>query len=102
MLSISTKIYTKSQNSVKIVHKPECMGFLRGSTFLLLRTTLKNLRKRKQTLLMKIVALQIVNLYNISVKAIDQRSSGGFFNNKCAVTDGASWSGFVIENVCKC
>lgn len=51
---------------------------------------------------MKIVALQTVRLYNISVKAVDQRSSGGFFNNKCAVTDGVSWSVFVIENVCKC
>lgn len=30
MLIISTKIYTKSQNSVKIVHKSKCMGVFWG------------------------------------------------------------------------
>lgn len=55
MLIISAKIYTKSQNSVKIVHKTKYMGVLWGQYFSLVADYIKKSghekKKREKTLL---------------------------------------------------
>lgn len=68
MLIIGTKIYTKSQNSVKILYKANAWWFFLqggGSTSVVRDYTKKSgheKRKRKQTLLlMEIDALKIIS-----------------------------------------